>query len=86
MDRAAKLERATGAIEPDRQGVAMNQPKEKTDERERWEGNCLAKAAFCAFSASITPDNAYRDYLSALAVEWKKAAKAMPGEPGADRD
>jgi hypothetical protein len=64
----------------------MKQQKEKTDERERWERDCLAKAAFCAWSASMTPDKEYRNYLAALAVEWKKAAKAQPGEPAADRD
>jgi hypothetical protein len=64
----------------------MNQQQEKTDERERWERDCLAKAAFCAWSASMEPDKDYRNHLAALAVEWKKAAKAMPGEPGADRD
>ena len=65
--------------------MAMTQQKEKTDDREKWERDCLAKAAFCAWSAS-TPDQHYRDYLAALAVEWKKAAKALPGEPDADRD
>jgi hypothetical protein len=64
----------------------MNQQEEKTDERERWERECLAKAEYCAWSASITPDKFYHDYLSALAVEWKRAAKAPPGEPAADRD
>jgi hypothetical protein len=58
--------------------MAMNQQKEKTDERERWERDCLAKAAYCAWSASVTPDKYYRDYLSDLAVKWKKAAKT-PG-------
>jgi hypothetical protein len=46
----------------------MNQQKEKIDEHERWERDCLAKAVFCAWSASMTPDKDYRVFLSALAV------------------
>jgi hypothetical protein len=34
----------------------------------------------------MTPDKEYRNYLAALAVEWKRAAKAMPSELGADRN
>ena len=49
--------------------MAMTQQKEKTDDREKWERDCFAKAAFCAWSASMTPDQHYRDYLAALAVE-----------------
>jgi hypothetical protein len=53
----------------------MKQQKEKTEEHERWERDCLAKATFCAWSASLTPDKDYRDFLSALAVEWKELPK-----------
>jgi hypothetical protein len=52
-----------------------------SDAKEKWKQNCLAKAAYCKWSAGLTPDEGYRKYLETLAVEWKKAANEPPDEP-----
>jgi hypothetical protein len=52
-----------------------------SDTQESWKRDCLAKSDYCAWAASLCPDNFYRKYLETLAVEWKKAANKPPDEP-----
>jgi hypothetical protein len=51
------------------------------DARESWKRKCLAKSDYCAWAASLCPDDFYRKYLETLAVEWKKAVNKPPDEP-----
>jgi hypothetical protein len=48
----------------------------KEDEVERQAENCLAKAAYCRWVASITADKQYKQLLAELARSWEEEAKA----------
>ena len=52
----------------------MTQRKEKTDDREKWERDCLAKAAFCAWSASRPPTNT----IAIISPPWRSNGKRLP--------
>jgi hypothetical protein len=53
------------------------------DERELRAQECLAKAAFCEFSASVTVEQYLRDFYLKLVSEWK--AEAAEWKKGNDR-
>jgi hypothetical protein len=44
------------------------------DELERWAKECLARANYCGWAASVTADKDYRNYLLMLAAQWKQTA------------
>ena len=52
----------------------MTTPSETPDESERRAQDCRAKAAYCKWVASISPDNVLRHYYAKLSVEWEKGA------------
>ena len=45
------------------------------DEKQRRAENCLAKAAYCKWLASITADKPLRDQYARLSTEWQKEAE-----------
>jgi hypothetical protein len=48
------------------------------DERDRWKQGYLAKAAYCEWAAKMIDDDQYKEYLEALAIEWKRGAEQEP--------
>ena len=50
-------------------------------EAEKRAQNCLAKAAYCKWVASITADKQVKDYYARLSDEWKKEAEATTTRP-----
>jgi hypothetical protein len=47
------------------------------DDREKRAQNCLAKAGYCKWVASITADKQYKDYCARLSDEWKMEAEEI---------
>jgi hypothetical protein len=54
---------------------------EASGTQESWKRNCLAKSDYCAWAASLCPDDFYRKNLENLAAQWKMAANKPPDEP-----
>jgi hypothetical protein len=52
----------------------MTTPSDPPDESERRAQDCRAKAAYCKWVASISPDKVLRQYYAKLSVEWEKEA------------
>ena len=55
-------------------GPPMTTPSNTPDESERHAQDCPAKAAYCKWVASISPDKVLRQYYAKLSVEWEKEA------------
>ena len=56
----------------------MSQPRHPPgpeQEAEKRAQNCLAKAAYCKWLASITADKPLKDYYVHLSTEWQKEAE-----------
>jgi hypothetical protein len=56
-------------------GASQTAKAPEQDEAEKRAENCLAKAAYCKWVASITPDQEYRQYCTRLSVQWQKEAE-----------
>jgi hypothetical protein len=55
-------------------GPPMTTPSDTPDENERRAQDCRAKAAYCKWVASISPDETLRKFYAELSVEWEKEA------------
>jgi hypothetical protein len=59
---------ATGGLPP------MTVPSDTPDENEKRRQDCQAKAAYCKWVASISPDEKLRKVYTQLSEEWEKEA------------
>jgi hypothetical protein len=51
------------------------------DQAEKRAQNCLAKAAYCKWVASITADQEFKQYCIRLSAQWQKEAEAGKPDP-----
>jgi hypothetical protein len=59
----------------------MSAKTPEPNQTERRAQNCLAKAAYCKWVASIAPDQDFKRYCIRLSVEWQKEAEAAKPDP-----
>jgi hypothetical protein len=57
----------------------MATPALEQDQAEKRAQNCLAKAAYCKWLASVTADQEFKQYCIRLSVQWQKEAEAGRG-------
>lgn len=58
----------------------MTTPSDPPDESAKRAQDCRAKAAYCKWVASISPDENLREFYAELAVEWEKEAARVPAQ------
>jgi hypothetical protein len=55
-------------------GLPATAPSDTPDEKEMRAQDCRAKAAYCKWVASISPDETLRKFYAKLSIEWEKEA------------